>query len=67
MSKDKNKDLPGKGAGPSGDQAYEFYYLEEKLGVSRAEVMAAIEVVGANRHQVEGYLRRQHDNTDTTT
>jgi hypothetical protein len=39
------------------NQNYELYYLEEKLGVTRAEVMEAIKVVGNDRHKVEGYLR----------
>ena len=41
---------------PPGEH-YELYYLEEKLGVTRQEVITAIKVVGRDRHLVEGYLR----------
>ena len=41
----------------SGSDSYELAYLEEKLGVSREEVRAAIEAVGNDREKVEEYLR----------
>ncbi len=57
MSGDKKKDHQH-GQPHNGDnEPYELYYLEEKLGVSREQVKAAISVVGNNRHLVEGYLR----------
>ncbi|MDF2191277.1 DUF3606 domain-containing protein [Paraflavitalea sp. CAU 1676] len=39
------------------EENYELYYLEEKLGVTRDEILAAIKTVGRDRHLVEGYLR----------
>ena len=41
----------------SGSESYELSYLEEKLGKSREEVIAAIEAVGSDRQKVEEYLQ----------
>jgi hypothetical protein len=42
----------------SGNESYELSYLEEKLGVSREQVRAAIEAVGNNREDVEAFLKK---------
>jgi hypothetical protein len=42
----------------SGNESYELSYLEEKLGVSREQVRAAIEAVGNNREDVEAFLEK---------
>ena len=42
----------------SGDESYELSYLEEKLGVSREQVRAAIDAVGNSREDVEAYLKK---------
>jgi len=42
----------------SGSENYEFSYLEDKLGVSREEVEAAIKAVGNDRFKVEEYLTK---------
>lgn len=36
-------------------------YFEEKLGVTQAEVLAAIAAVGSDPEKIEEYIRRQHD------
>lgn len=36
-------------------------YFMEKLGVTEDEVIAAVEVVGADPEKIEEYIRRQHD------
>lgn len=36
---------------------YEMAYLEEKFGINRDEVIAAIAAVGNNREKIEEYLR----------
>jgi hypothetical protein len=41
----------------AGDESYELAYLEEKMGVSRQQVKAAIKAVGNDRQKVEEYLR----------
>lgn len=57
MSDDKKINRGAGKAQESPEENYEFYYLEEKLGVTREEVLAAIKEVGKDRHLVEGYLR----------
>ncbi len=42
----------------SGSENYELAYLEDKLGVSREEVEAAIKAVGNDRFKVEEYLTK---------
>jgi hypothetical protein len=44
----------------NGNESYELSYLEEKLGVSREQVRAAIEAVGNKREDVEAWLKKQH-------
>lgn len=41
----------------NGNESYELSYLEEKLGVSREQVRAAIDAVGNNRDDVEAFLK----------
>jgi len=43
----------------SGSESYELSYLQEKLGVSRAQVEEAIKEVGNSREKVEAYLKRK--------
>jgi len=38
-------------------EPYELAYLEEKMGVSREQVMEAIKAVGNDRGKVEAYLK----------
>ena len=38
---------------------YELRYMEEKLGVSREQLLQAIHEVGNSREKVEEYLRNQ--------
>jgi hypothetical protein len=42
----------------SGSESHELSYLQEKLGVSRAQVEEAIKEVGNSREKVEAYLKR---------
>jgi hypothetical protein len=56
MSDDKNKRDARDRNRVSGSEDYELYYLEEKLGVSREEVLDAIASVGNDREKVEAYL-----------
>jgi hypothetical protein len=42
----------------SENENYELAYLEEKMGVSRDEVKAAIQEVGNERLKVEEYLEK---------
>jgi hypothetical protein len=42
----------------NGNESYELSYLEEKLGVSREQVRAAIEAAGNNREDVEAWLKK---------
>lgn len=59
MSDDKNKQDGRDRSRVAGDESYELSYLEEKLGVSREEVRAAIKAVGNDREKVEAYLRKK--------
>lgn len=43
----------------SGIEDYELSYLQEKLGVSREQVMDAIKAVGNDRQKVEDYLKNR--------
>jgi len=43
----------------SGNEDYELSYLQEKLGVSREQVMDAIKAVGNDRQKVEDYLKNR--------
>ena len=45
----------------SSSENYELAYLEEKLGVSRQQVKAAIEAVGSDRKKVEEYLKNNQN------
>ena len=56
MSDDKNKQDGRDRSRVSGIDDYELNYLEEKLGVSREQVLAAIASVGNDRKKVEDYL-----------
>jgi hypothetical protein len=58
MSDDKNKTDGRDRSRVAGDESYELSYLEEKLGVSREQVKAAIAAVGNDRTKVEEYLKR---------
>lgn len=57
MSDDKNKQDGRDRNKVAGNEDYELSYLEEKLGVSREQVKAAIAAVGNDREKVEQYLR----------
>ena len=56
-----NKDLTGKQDRDriNTSENYELRYLEEKMGVSREQLLQAIHEVGNNRDKVEEYLREQ--------
>ena len=41
------------------NENYELRYIEQKLGVSREQLLQAIHEVGNNREEVEQYLRNQ--------
>jgi hypothetical protein len=41
----------------AGNENYELGYLVEKLGVTRQQVLQAINAVGNNRSKIEEYLR----------
>ncbi|WP_343633415.1 DUF3606 domain-containing protein [Fluviicola sp.] len=56
MSDNKEKQDERDRSRVSAGDGYELAYLEEKLGVSRDEVRAAIEAVGNDREKVEEYL-----------
>jgi hypothetical protein len=56
MSDNKEKQDERDRSRVSASDSYELAYLEEKLGVSREEVRAAIEAVGNDREKVEAYL-----------
>lgn len=56
MPDDKNKKDNRDRNRVSGSEDYELSYLEEKLGVSREQVLAAIASVGNDRAKVEAYL-----------
>lgn len=43
---------------------YEVRYAAEKLGVSRQELLSAIEVVGNKREDVERYLKGENNNSN---
>jgi len=58
MSDDKNKQDGRDRSRVSGSEDYELSYLEEKLGVSREQVKAAIAAVGNDREKVEAYLKK---------
>jgi hypothetical protein len=57
MSDDKNKQDGRDRSKVAGNEDYELSYLEEKLGVSRDQVKAAIAAVGNDREKVEAYLK----------
>jgi hypothetical protein len=59
MSDDKNKRDARDRNRVSGSEGYELYYLEEKLGVTREQVLEAIASVGNDREKVEAYLSKQ--------
>jgi len=59
MSDDKNKQDGRDRSRVAGNEDYELSYLEEKLGVSREEVKAAISAVGNDREKVEAYLKKK--------
>jgi biotin operon repressor len=59
MSDNKSKQDGRDRSQVSSDESYELSYLEEKLGVSRAQVREAIEAVGNSREKVEEYLKRK--------
>ncbi|WP_134088711.1 DUF3606 domain-containing protein [Olivibacter sp. XZL3] len=40
------------------NEQYEIAYLEKKFGVSKEEVLRAVEQVGNERDAVEAYLRK---------
>ena len=56
-----NKDLTGKQDRDriNTSENYELRYLEEKMGVSREQLLQAIHEVGNIRDKVEEYLREQ--------
>jgi hypothetical protein len=56
MPDDKNKRDSRDRNRVSGSEEYELSYLEEKLGVSREQVLEAIASVGNDREKVEAYL-----------
>lgn len=41
----------------AGNEDYELSYIQEKLGVSRQQVLDAIKAVGNDRQKIEDYLR----------
>ncbi|MEX6689308.1 DUF3606 domain-containing protein [Danxiaibacter flavus] len=43
----------------SGSEDYELQYLEEKLGVSKQQILDAIKQVGNDRAKVEEYLSKK--------
>ena len=56
MPDDKNKRDSRDRNRVSGSEDYELSCLEEKLGVSREQVLEAIASIGNNREKVEAYL-----------
>lgn len=59
MSDDKSKQDGRDRSRVNPNESYELSYLEEKLGVSREQVRAAVEAVGNSRAKVEEYLRKK--------
>jgi hypothetical protein len=59
MSDDKNKQDGRDRSRVNPNESYELSYLEEKLGVSREQVRAAVEAVGNSREKVEEYLKKK--------
>jgi len=59
MSDDKNKQDGRDRSRVNPNENYELSYLEEKLGVSREQVRAAVEAVGNSREKVEEYLKKK--------
>jgi len=59
MSDDKSKQDGRDRSRVNPNESYELSYLEEKLGVSREQVRAAVEAVGNNREKVEEYLSKK--------
>ena len=57
MSDNKNKQDGRDRDQVAGGQDYEVNYLVDKLGVSRQEVLDAIDAVGNKREDVENYLK----------
>lgn len=59
-----NKDLRGKQDRNriNTSETYELRHIEEKLGVSREQLLQAIHEVGDNREKVEEYLRNKKSN-----
>jgi hypothetical protein len=58
MSDNKNKQDGRDRSRVAGNEDYELSYLEEKHGVSREQVSAAIAAVGNDREKVEQYLTK---------
>jgi hypothetical protein len=56
MSDDKNKKDARDRNRVSGSEDYELQYLEEKLRVTREQILEAIASVGNDREKVETYL-----------
>ena len=49
------------------NEDYEVRYAAEKLGVSRQELLAAIQVVGNMRADVERYLKGDDNNDNSNS
>lgn len=56
MADNKNKTDERDRSKVAGGQSYELSYLQDKLGVTREQVEAAIQAVGNDRIRVEQYL-----------
>ena len=59
MSDDKSKQDGRDRSRVNPNESYELSYLEEKLGVSREQVRAAVDAVGYNRENVDEYLSKK--------